>query len=142
MNNVIDKIGRLTLGRLLLLLSVLSVTFAIVLIFFISDIVRDQAAHEFAREDTKPIAQTIFQSLYSVMRKGWNKGEIEEVINRLDSAMPGTTIRVYRGHIVGQQFGEIVGEQAIIRGDPRLVGIPEHRDRRFRTNVTGYSGSS
>lgn len=114
-------IANLTLGRLLLLLSGISLVVALVLIFFMSEIVRDRAVHELARDEAKRTSKLVFQSLYSTMKKGWSKQEINEVIERLNTAMPDTQVRVYRSEIVAQQFGSMEGERAAIEGDPDLA---------------------
>ena len=120
MKRIAEYIARLTLGRLLILLSVFSLAMAFVLIFFMSEMVRDRAVHELARDDARQTSKLVFQSLYSAMRKGWSKQEINEAIERLSSTMPDTKIRVYRGKIVAQQFGEMSGESALIENDAAL----------------------
>jgi diguanylate cyclase (GGDEF)-like protein len=62
----------------------------------------------------------VFQSLYSAMRKGWDKKEITEVVERLNGTLPDMKIRVFRGQIVAQQFGEMPGEHPVIQQDREL----------------------
>lgn len=111
---------QISLGRLLLTLSVLSVTFAFVLIFGLSGVMRDRAVHELARDDARQISQLIFQSLYSDMRRGWDKQQINESIARLNANLPDLKIKVYRGDIVAQQFGAMKGERRVIEQDTEL----------------------
>ncbi len=120
MKILVDYAAKLTLGRLLILLSVFSLTFAFVLIFFMAEMVRDRAVRELAHDEAKQTSQLVFQSLYSAMRKGWSKSEINEIIERLNASMPGTNIKVYRGAVVAQQFGEISGERELIEKDSVL----------------------
>lgn len=117
---IANHIARLTLGRLLILISVFSLTIAFVLIFFISQMVRDRAVHELARDEARQTSMLVFQSLYSAMRKGWTKQEINESIERLNSALPDMRVRVYRSEIVAQQFGEMSGERELIGKDAAL----------------------
>ncbi|MBI5917912.1 MAG: EAL domain-containing protein [Nitrosomonadales bacterium] len=118
--NVFFLIKRVTLGRLLLGLSLLSMSIALVLIFVLSGVVRDRAVHDLARDEARQTSQLVFQSLYSAMRKGWNKDEIKGVIERLNTSMPNLKIRVYRGAIVAKQFGEMPGEAEVIAQEPTL----------------------
>lgn len=74
MEEILEKFRQLTLGRLILF-SLFSLAIAIALIFFLSGIVRDRAVHELARNDAQQTSKLVFQSLYSAMRKGWNKQE-------------------------------------------------------------------
>lgn len=121
MKGLTDYFANLTLGRLLLLLSGFSLVVALVLIFFMSEIVRDRAVHELARDEARQTSKLVFQSLYSAMKKGWSKQEINEAIERLNTAMPGTQVRVYRSEVVARQFGSMEGERAAIEGDPELA---------------------
>jgi diguanylate cyclase (GGDEF)-like protein len=120
MIKLLDVVSKMTLGKLLLVLSVISLLFASILIFTVSNAVRDHAVHQLAQEDARQTSQMIFQSLYSAMRKGWNKTEIKEIIVRINSALPNMKVNVFRGKIVADQFGEMVGEREIIIQDPPL----------------------
>ena len=115
-----ERLKKLTLGRLLVLLSLFSLAIALALIFFLSDLVRDRAVHQLARDDAQQTSKLVFQSLYSAMRKGWNKQEITEIIKRLNENFPDLKINVYRGEIVARQFGEMSGEHGVIAGDAAL----------------------
>ena len=114
-------IKQVTLGKLLLLLSVFSLMLALVLILVLSNVVRDHAVHDLARADARQISRLVFESLYSAMSKGWNKKEIGAVIERLNKSAPGLKIKVYRGAAVERQFGEMPGEHAAIAADKTLT---------------------
>ena len=120
MKNLTGSLAHLTLGRLLILLSMFSMAIAFVLIFAMSGMVRDRAIHDLARDDAQQTSRLVFQSLYSAMRKGWRKQEINETIERLNTAMPGAIIKVYRGDVVSKEFGEMEGERALIQQDSAL----------------------
>ena len=111
---------QISLGKLLIMLSVFSLLFSFLVIFALSGAVRDRAVQDLAREEAQQTSRLVFQNLYSVMRKGWNKGEIKEVIARLNESLPGLSINVYRGEIVEKQFGAMPGERAVIAADPIL----------------------
>jgi len=119
-NNLFGAIKQVSLGRLLLILSILSISIASVLIVALSGVMRDRAVHDLAREDARQTSKLIFQSLYSTMRKGWNKQEINDTIERLNSSFPELKINVYRGEIVAQQFGSMQGEAHAITQDLQL----------------------
>lgn len=120
MKKLTDYFAKLTLGRLLVALSVFSMVVAFVLIFFVSGAVRDRAVSDLARNDAQQTSKLVFQSLYSAMRKGWRKQEINETIERLNTALPDVKITAYRGAIVAQEFGEMAGERALIEKDSAL----------------------
>lgn len=120
MGSLLGNFKRLTLGRVLILISIMAMMLAFVLIFFMSDVIRDRAIHELARDDARQTSRMVFQSLYAAMRKGWNKDEINDSIQRLNEALPNLKVRVYRGEVVARQFGEIPGEQEHILRDADL----------------------
>lgn len=126
MGRVLENFKQLTLGRLLILLSAVSLAIAFVLIFFLSGIVRDRAVHELARDDAQQTSRLVFQSLYSAMRKGWNKQEITDSIGRLNESFPELKINIYRGEVVAHQFGEMSGEHAVVGKDPVLMNALEN----------------
>lgn len=113
-------IERISLARLLLLLSALSLAIAFSLVLVFSGMVRDRAVHDLARDEARQTSLLVFHSLYSAMRKGWGKQDIKEAIGRLNSSMPGLSIHAYRGEIVERQFGEMPGERAAIAADQDL----------------------
>lgn len=121
MRRVFENIRQLTLGRLLILLSLMAAGIASVMIYVLSETVRNRAIHELARNDAQQTSKLVFQSLYSAMRKGWNKEEINDSIQRLNTTFPDLKIRVFRGDVVTGQFGTMVGENAIIRRDKDLA---------------------
>ena len=121
MKDLFGFVKKMTLGRLLVLLSVFFVVLAFVLILVLADVVRDHAVKDLARADARQTSQLVFESLYSAMRKGWNKQEIRSAIRHLNKAMPDLKINVYRGEIVERQFGAMSGESAIIAADPALA---------------------
>ena len=120
MERVRDYAARLTLGRLLIMLAVFSLTAGLAIIFSVSATVRDHAVHDLARQNAEQTSRLVFQSLYSAMRKGWTKQEIKGIIERLNETFPELEINVYRGDIVARQFGDMVGEHAVIEQDAAL----------------------
>ena len=120
MERVRDYAARLTLGRLLIMLAVFSLTAGLAIIFSVSATVRDHAVHDLARQNAQQTSRLVFQSLYSAMRKGWTKQEIKGIIERLNETFPELEINVYRGDIVARQFGDMVGEHAVIEQDAAL----------------------
>ena len=120
MKSMLGYAARLALGRLLTLLAVFSLVAGLSIIFLVSTTVRDRAVHDLARQQAQQTSMLVFQSLYSAMRKGWNKKEIAGIIERLNESFPEMQINVYRGEIVARQFGEMKGERAVIEHDAEL----------------------
>jgi diguanylate cyclase (GGDEF)-like protein len=98
----------------------MSLVASFLLIYGLSGMMRDRAVKDLAREDAQDISRLVFQSLYSSMRKGWNKDEINESIQRLNKEMPDMRIRVWRGAVVADQFGKMAGEAEHLATDAAL----------------------
>ncbi len=113
-------IRHMTLGRLLVILSVFAMVLAFALTFSLSGAMRDRAVHDLAKEDARQTSQLVFQSLYSAMRKGWSKQDINESIERLNHQFPELQIRVFRGEKVTKQFGAMPHEDTVVAGDASL----------------------
>lgn len=129
-------VKQISLGKLLLVLSATTIAVSFILIFGLSGLMRDRAIHTLAREDAQQTSKLVFQSLYSAMRKGWDKAEINASIERLNEAMPGMQIRVWRGMVVAGQFGEMPGEAEKIALDPELrAALEDGNDRLLYPNA-------
>lgn len=110
-----------TIGQFSLILSAGIVIFAAIMVLLLSTFIERRAITDLAHEDARQTSELVFQSLYSAMRKGWDKEEIQDIIQRLNETLPDATIRVFRGPPVIHQFGEIEGEAGRRQGDPLLI---------------------
>jgi diguanylate cyclase (GGDEF)-like protein len=110
-----------TIGQFSLLLSAGIVLFAAVMVLLLSTFIERRAITDLAHEDARQTSELVFQSLYSAMRKGWDKDEIQDIIQRLNETLPEATIRVFRGPPVIRQFGEINGEANARQDDDLLT---------------------
>lgn len=76
---------------------------------------------EIAYKDARHASKIVFQSLYSVMRRGWDKEKTNELVNRLNKNNMNMVIRLFRGTPVIDQFGEITGEREFRESDPSIM---------------------
>jgi len=120
MMKIKDYAARITLGKLLISLAVLSLSAAIVIVLLMSSAVRDRAVLELSHQDAQQTTRLIFQTLYSGMRKGFTRREIVETIQDLNKGFPELKINVYRGEAVARQFGAKAGDLAAIEQDGAL----------------------
>lgn len=75
---------------------------------------------DYALEESRRAFDLIFQSLYAIMSKGWDKEKINQLVavfNRDESEM---TVRVFRGEPVINEFGEVEKERETWEADPDL----------------------
>ncbi|GAB1232319.1 putative bifunctional diguanylate cyclase/phosphodiesterase [Ferrigenium sp. UT5] len=134
-------VKQISLGRLLLVLSLIALFLSFLLVFGMSSLMRDRAVHELSREEARQTSQLVFQSLYSAMRKGWSKAEINEAITRLNAQFPDLKIRIYRGAVVAAQFGAMPHEadevardavvQRALREGNEVLLIPDAHSIRY-----------
>lgn len=120
MKKIMDYAARITLGKLLISLAVVSLAAAFMIVILMSSAVRDRAVLDLSHQDAQQTSRLIFQTLYSGMRKGLTKQEIVETIQDLNKSFPDLKINVYRGEIVARQFGAKAGDQAAIDRDGAL----------------------
>ena len=73
MSAISKLMKHVTVGSLLIYVSVFSLLIAFVLIFSLSGAVRDRSVQNLASENAQQVSRLVFQSLYSAMLKGWNK---------------------------------------------------------------------
>ncbi|MCP4126877.1 MAG: diguanylate cyclase [Gammaproteobacteria bacterium] len=117
----ITKEGRTTnIKRLLILLSSIFLVISLVVVTTLTIMTREKAVNELATKEAHKSAELVVQGLYSVMRKGWNKSEINNIIRRFNEVDTDMEVRIFRSDLVSEQFGEVAGRRAIRESDPLL----------------------
>ncbi len=91
--------------HLLFVLSVLFLVISLVVIIAVSFFIREKAVSELATNEAYKSAELVVQGLYTVMRKGWSKEEIRDIVDRFNAVDKDMTVRVIRGEVVEKQFG-------------------------------------
>jgi diguanylate cyclase (GGDEF)-like protein len=76
---------------------------------------------EMAVAESRRTADLIFEHLYSVMRKGWSRDDIDEIVDRLNMANPQVTVSVVRSTAVAEQFGDIAADAFRRTNDPLIA---------------------
>jgi len=98
---------------------ILSTTIVVSLIFFggtyfIFSRIYTESIMENAHYVSANLAQHVFNSMFQIMSKGWNRSELEEFITSTRKSVENTSIdiNIYRGETVTQLFGPI--EQGVM----------------------------
>jgi diguanylate cyclase (GGDEF)-like protein len=91
----------------IMLISTLSIA------YIYSEYIKEEIVTNLAKQDAKKTSLLVFESMYSAMQKGWNKKEIEEIIQRLNKVDKDLSVYVYRGEIVSSLYGEIEADKKI-----------------------------
>jgi diguanylate cyclase (GGDEF)-like protein len=88
-----------------IILIMLTITLSIAYIY--SEYMKEEVIKKFAKQDARKTSRLVFESMYSAMQKGWDKEEIQEIVDRLNKVDDKLEIFVYRGSIVSSLYGEI-----------------------------------
>lgn len=115
--------GRLTIGRLLVVVFSLGLLVAAALIYAGFSYYRQNVASEMAQAEGRRVAELMYENLYSVMRKGASRSEIDQLIEGIQSHLPEFKVSIVRGEPVARQFGERPGQAELRQTDARLAPV-------------------
>ena len=90
-------------AKIISIMLVITLTIA----YIYSEYIKEEVVINLAKQDAKKTSRLVFESMYSAMQKGWDKDEIQEIVNRLNKVDKELEIFVYRGEIVSSLYGEI-----------------------------------
>lgn len=96
---------------------------------------RDRVGEAMGRREAQQTAAMVYEHLYSVMRKGWTRAEMDEIIHKLSNRLPNYEVEVVRGVPVAQQFGDLPGDAAKRLTDPLVEKVLETRNDVFVGNA-------
>ena len=102
--------------RMVIVSLALSIVFGIIASIYL----KNRAVNEMARNDAKKTSELVFQGLYSAMAKGWNKDDLQSIVERLNKIEPNMTVNIYRSEGVAAQFGDIRRDKVAREMDPDI----------------------
>ncbi|MFZ5484532.1 MAG: GGDEF domain-containing protein [Pseudomonadota bacterium] len=73
--------------------------------------------------ESRRTAEQIYQHLYSAMRKGWSRAELDDTIQRIATSYPDLEIRLVRGAEVAAQYGDDDRSRLDRRDDPAVRSV-------------------
>lgn len=83
----------------------------------------DRAIRRFAQAESERNAQMVFDHLYSVMRKGWTREDIDEILTRINTRGDDVSVALYRGPSVTAQYGQHGQSEAVIAEDEHVRNV-------------------
>jgi diguanylate cyclase (GGDEF)-like protein len=116
-----NKRPGLPLATLLLLAFVIIGGASTLLIRNFIDKRQQEVISQLGLNESQTAAEQIYQHLYSVMRKGWSRAEVDETLARIGAAYPDIRIRLIRSEGVARQYGDDANSQAIRRNDAAVA---------------------
>ena len=124
--------GRLTIGRLLVVVFVAGLLVSSALVYFAFSAYLAGAVRTMAHSDGERIAHLVYENLYSVMRKGSNRAELDDLVHHIQIRLPDYRVTIVRGEPVAREYGERSGLAQLREDDAALTEV-------FRTG-RAYSG--
>lgn len=122
--------GRASIGQLTSLVFLVVTLIASIMVYGAYRQQRDAVARQVGHAEAQRTANLIFEHLYSVMRKGWTRSEIDDVVHHIRRHLPDYDISVIRGEPVVRQYGDIAGHAAQ-RSDPLVARVIADRNEIF-----------
>ncbi len=108
---------RTTYTKLIFKIILFTLTISLIIAFLYAQYMKQNAIEKLTKVDAKKTTQLVFQSLYSAMEKGWDRGDIDKIIYRLNNVDENMIVNIYRGDIVNKQFGKIQKDYEIIQNN-------------------------
>ncbi|MDP5292367.1 bifunctional diguanylate cyclase/phosphodiesterase [Oceanimonas sp. CHS3-5] len=98
-----------TIRRYLLNRTLLFSVIGFLLLLVVANQAYQSSVRQSARQVAASVAQTTFNSMYSIMSQGWSRTQLETFLTQLEqgSREQGFHIGLYRGELVSERFGPI-----------------------------------
>lgn len=119
----IGAAGRLTIGRLLILVFVAGLLVSSALVYFAFSSYLAGAVRTMAQADGERIAHLVYENLYSVMRKGSNRAELDDLVHHIQIRLPDYRVTIVRGEPVAREYGERLGLVQLRDEDSALARV-------------------
>lgn len=118
-----NQSGQTSIGKLLIGIFIAGLIITSLLVYSTFLSYRVGAVQDMAQADAKRISHLVFEHLYSVMRKGSNRAEIDDLVHHIQAQLPNYEVVIVRGEPVIQQFGERPGQPELLKKDAALAQV-------------------
>lgn len=109
--------GNTSISMLLAVVFALGVAIAALTVYSAFIAYRTTIIQNMAREDAKQVSGLVFEHLYAVMRKGWTRADIDDVIHLVQLRLPHHEVLVVRSESVVRQYGDREGHARLREQD-------------------------
>ena len=102
-----------SLKKFILSINFILIAALFVIIFIFTTYLHTSLAKKEAITQSKAVSEQVFASMYQVMKKGWNRDEMNDFTTSLKDTFQksGYIINIYRSDKVNELFGEVEGEK-------------------------------
>jgi diguanylate cyclase (GGDEF)-like protein len=123
--------GSTTIGRLLGGIFLIGLLLASLVLYSVFVNYRTHTVRIMAHNEARHISGLVFEHLYSVMRKGWTREEIDSVVHNIQHHLPGYAVTVVRGEPVIREYGDRPGQAELRARDPLLQAVLAGGEEQF-----------
>ncbi len=95
------------ISRALALIFLVVALFSSVAILSASRYIKDYTVGQIASDEATKTSELIFQSLYSVMKRGWSKNDIYEIVSNIQTTVPDIEVYLHRSPPVEKLYGSV-----------------------------------
>lgn len=82
---------------------------------------RGGVIEKMAKDEARQVSELVFEHLFSVMRKGWRREEIDDVIHHIQLRLKHHEVMIVRAPAVVSQYGDRLGHDQIRNTDPAII---------------------
>ncbi|RXJ98173.1 diguanylate cyclase [Arcobacter sp. CECT 8986] len=107
-----------TYKKLITKIILFTLIITLALAFLYGEYLKRDAIEKLTKIDAKKTSKLIFQSLYSAMEKGWNKKDLANIIDRINTIDEEMSVNVYRSPIVAKIYGDIENDAKVRKANP------------------------
>lgn len=112
-----------SIGNLLAGIFLVGLVISSILVYLAFTGYQGGAVRELAQADAERISHLVFEHFYSVMRKGSNREEIDDLVHHIRNQLPDYQVSIIRGDPVIQQFGDRAGQAELRKSDRILAEV-------------------
>lgn len=101
-----SMISSFSISRVLGIIFVCILIASGVTLFSFATYIHHKSVYSIAKEDAHTRAELIFESIFAVMKNGWTREEIDQIIDRFDQKLTDMEVRLIRSQKVADEHGD------------------------------------
>lgn len=131
---ILNRVARYSISRMLITILLVMALLSGLTIYVVTGYLEQQSVNQMAVSSARQTSELVFQSLYSVMRKGWDRDDVREATQRLNHAIPDMDVQVIRSQKVVELFGATEVSEQAREGNPLVADVLANGRERLDVN--------
>ena len=112
------RLNQLPISRALTFIFLAVALLSSAVILSASRYIKEYSVSQIASNEAAKTSELIFQSLYSVMKRGWSKTDIDDIVGNVQATIPDIHVLLYRSAAVEALYGPAEGPHHPRRREP------------------------